>query len=62
MSNEDLLYEMYQERLNEIHESGYPLWMLELYDHAQPTPTSEPEETEEPEDPRDYIDHNDLPF
>ena len=38
MSNEDLLYEMYQESLNEINDSGYPLWMLELYSHAQPTP------------------------
>lgn len=59
MSNEDLLYEMYQERLDEINESGYPLWMLELYSHAQPTP---PSDSEEPEDPRDYIDHDDLPF
>jgi hypothetical protein len=59
MPSEELLFQMYQERLDEIHESGYPLWMLELYEHAQPTP---PSEQEKPEDHHDYTEHDDLPF
>jgi hypothetical protein len=59
MPSEKELYEMHQARLDEINDSGYPLWMLELYENAQPTP---PSEQKEPEDPRDYIDHDDLPF
>ena len=56
----DILINMWEEQLEKARiESGYPLWMLDEYSNAMPTP---PSELEEPEDPRDYIDHDDLPF